>query len=201
MKTDQTFDAAAAQAERAHTDADLLQRIARDDREAFAELYDRLARALYATALRIVADATEAEDIVQDVFLSLWEKASDFDPGRGTAFAWALTLTRDRAVARVRGRPRRAEAPARATAEEAGLKSGAGPDSALRLLGKEHAGALRAAVASLPPEQREAVELAFFSGLAQPEIAARLGETPETARARIRLGLLKLREALGGRHD
>ena len=154
------FDPSAANAERARVDADLLRRIARDDREAFAQLYDRFSRPLYATALRVLNNPAEAEDIVQDVFLALWEKAASFESTRGSAFAWAT-----------------------------------------RLLFKEQTGAVRAAVAALPPEQQRAVELAFFSGLTQQEIAARLQEPLGTVKARIRRGLLKLREILGGRHD
>jgi RNA polymerase sigma-70 factor (ECF subfamily) len=196
------FDPSAANAERARVDADLLRRIARDDREAFAQLYDRFSRPLYATALRVLNNPAEAEDIVQDVFLALWEKAASFESTRGSAFAWAVTLTRNRAIDRIRMRNRRAELLSQTTAEDAGTQpSDAGPDSATRLLFKEQTGAVRAAVAALPPEQQRAVELAFFSGLTQQEIAARLQEPLGTVKARIRRGLLKLREILGGRHD
>ncbi len=196
------FDPSAANAERARVDADLLRRIARDDREAFAQLYDRFSRPLYATALRVLNNPAEAEDIVQDVFLALWEKAASFESTRGSAFAWAVTLTRNRAIDRIRMRNRRAELLSQTTAEDAGTQpSDAGPDSATRLLFKEQTGAVRAAVAALPPEQQRAVELAFFSGLTQQEIDARLQEPLGTVKARIRRGLLKLREILGGRHD
>ena len=198
---DATAEAAAA-AERAWTDADLLRRMARNDRDAFARLYDRFSRPLYATALRILNNASEAEDVVHDVFLSLWEKAAAFEPGRGTAFGWAVTLTRNRAIDRVRMRTRRAGLRSRTTAEDAGMQpSGSGPDSADDLLLKEQAGAVRAAVAALPAEQQRAVELAFFSGLTQQEIAEELREPLGTVKARIRRGLLKLRDTLGGRHD
>jgi RNA polymerase sigma-70 factor (ECF subfamily) len=188
--------------ERARTDADLLQRIARDDRQAFEELYERFSRPLYATALRILNDSAEAQDIVQDTFLALWEKAATYESARGSAFAWAVTLTRNRAIDRIRMRSRRAELLSAATDEEAGLKPTAtGPDSAAKLLSKEHATVLRAAVASLPAEQKQAVDLAFFGGLTQQEIATRLSEPLGTVKARIRRGLLKLRDSLGGHHD
>jgi len=196
------MDPSAAGAERARVDADLLRRIARDDREAFAQLYDRFSRPLYATALRILHNPSEAEDIVQDVFLALWEKAASFEDTRGSAFAWAVTLTRNRAIDRIRMRTRRAELLSQTTVEDAGTQpAGAGPDSATRLLLKEQSGTVRAAVAALPPEQQRAVELAFFGGLTQQEIAAQLREPLGTVKARIRRGLLKLRDTLGGRHD
>ena len=193
---------AAAAAERARFDAELMRRMGRSDREAFAQLYDRFSRPLFATALRILHNSAEAEDIVQDVFLALWEKAAAFESGRGSAFAWAITLTRNRAIDRVRMRKRRSELLAETTAEDAGIQpSDAGPDSADGLALKEQAGAVRAAVATLPPDQQRAVELAFFSGLTQQEIAEKLREPLGTVKARIRRGLLKLRDTLGGRHD
>ena len=95
--------------ERQLEDARLLRRVAQGDKTAFAELYDRFSGPLYATALRVIRDATEAQDIVHDTFVTLWEKASSFEADRGTAFAWALTLVRNRAIDRVRMRRRRAE--------------------------------------------------------------------------------------------
>ena len=202
MKPAASTAEAAAAAERAHFDAELLRRMGRSDREAFAQLYDRFSRPLYATALRILHNTAEAEDIVQDVFLALWEKATTYEPGRGSAFAWAVTLTRNRAIDRVRMRKRRSELLAETTAEDAGTQpTESGPDSADGLVLKEQAGAVRAAVAALPADQQRAVELAFFSGLTQQEIAEKLREPLGTVKARIRRGLLRLRDTLGGRHD
>jgi len=200
MKPAEHTAEAAAAAERAHFDAELLRRMGRSDREAFAQLYDRFSRPLFATALRILHDTAEAEDIVQDVFLALWEKATAYEVGRGSAFAWAVTLTRNRAIDRVRMRKRRSELLAETTAEDAGTQpSESGPDSSDGLVLKEQAGAVRAAVASLPADQQRAVELAFFSGLTQLEIAQKLSEPLGTVKARIRRGLLRLRDTLGGR--
>lgn len=179
------------------SDADeaLIGRVVFGDRAALAALYDRHARLLYATAVRILGDAAEAEDIVHDVFVSLWTKSAEFDPGRGSAIAWTLTLTRNRSIDRLRTRKRRgdllqgsdetATAPQRATAPS---------DSADELWSKEKAQAVRQAVQELPPDQKSALELAFFSGLTQQEIAARLQAPLGTVKARIRRGLLKLRE-------
>src|SRR5580693_8858899 len=93
---------------RAHANAELIRRMAGGDRDALAELYDRLSRPLYATAKHILSDAAEAQDVVHDVFLSLWENAASFDIRRGAAFSWAVTLTRNRAIDRLRARANRA---------------------------------------------------------------------------------------------
>jgi RNA polymerase sigma-70 factor (ECF subfamily) len=183
--------------DRSRIDAELLRRIARRDRLAFAELYDRFSRPLYATALRILNDAREAEDIVQEVFLALWEKAAVFEQERGSAFSWAVTLTRNRAIDRIRMRKRRAELLAASQPEDFGGQSADDEgDSADALAFKEKAVAVRAAVAALPPEQQSALQLAFFSGLTQQEIAEKLREPLGTVKARIRRGLLKLRDTL-----
>ncbi len=91
--------------ERSRADAELLRRVAAGDRAALGEIYDRFSRPLYSTALHIVRDAAEAQDIVHDVFIALWNKAGVFDHERGTAFSWAVTLTRNRAIDRLRDPP------------------------------------------------------------------------------------------------
>jgi len=186
--------------ERQLEDARLLRLVAGGDKIAFAELYDRFSGPLYATALRVIRDTTEAQDIVHDTFVTLWEKASSFEAGRGTAFAWALTLVRNRAIDSVRMRRRRAElltssAPADLGYDE-DLSGTAAADQAI--LGDE-ATAVRAAVATLPADQKRALELAFFSGLTQQQIAEKLSEPLGTVKARIRRGLLKLRDSLARR--
>ena len=188
--------------ERAAQDAVLLRRIGGGDRDALAALYDRFSRPLYSTALRILRDESEAQDIVQDTFVALWEKAAAFDAARGSAFAWAVTFARNRAIDRVRQRTRRAELLAAAAPHDiVGADESAGTDSAGELQSKDHAASIRAAVASLPLEQKHAVELAFFSGLTQQEIAEKLSTPLGTVKARIRRGLLKLRDTLARRHD
>lgn len=181
-------------------DARLLQRVAGGDRQALADLYDRFSGPLYGTALRIVREPAEAQDVVHDVFITLWEKAAAFDTTRGSAFSWAVTLVRNRAIDRVRMRRRRAEL----LAESAPSDLGYGADQNL-LSGAEAASwgdearVVRAAVATLPTEQQRALELAFFSGLTQEEIARKLREPLGTVKARIRRGLLKLRDSLARR--
>jgi RNA polymerase sigma-70 factor, ECF subfamily len=183
--------------DRQQEDARLMLRMAQGDKSAFAEIYDRFSRPLYATALRVVNDATEAQDIVHDVFITLWEKAGTFEAGRGSAFAWAVTLVRNRAIDRVRMRRRRSELLAASAPADLGYDenpAGGNADDSAAL--GDQAGVIRAAVATLPPEQQRALELAFFSGFTQQEIAEQLREPLGTVKARIRRGLLKLRDSL-----
>ncbi|MBC7367798.1 MAG: sigma-70 family RNA polymerase sigma factor [Undibacterium sp.] len=178
-------------------DARLLTLVASGDRAAFAQLYDRFSRPLYATAHRILNDATEAQDIVHDAFVAVWEKASTFETTRGTAFSWAVTLTRNRAIDRLRSRRRRAELLDSSAPSDLGLdENSSGPSADVSAATSDQATAVRAAVATLPIDQQRALELAFFSGLTQEEIAARLRTPLGTIKARMRRGLLKLRDQL-----
>lgn len=179
-------------------DARLLQRVAQGDRDAFAQLYDRFSGPLYGTALRIVREPAEAQDIVHDAFITLWEKASTFDSSRGSGFSWAITLVRNRAIDRIRMRRRRADLLAESAPADLGLGDdhASGADAAAT---GDDARAVRTAVASLPKEQQRALELAFFGGLTQEEIAAKLEQPLGTVKARIRRGLLKLRDTLARR--
>lgn len=182
-------------------DAALLREIARGDRDAFTRLYDRFSRPLFAVASRILHDAAEAEDVVHDAFISIWQKSATFDPARCSAFGWAIALTRNRAIDRLRTRHRRHEildtsVPADLGYDETTTNSAT---SSADLSLKERATTVRDAVTQLSPEQRRALELAFFSGLTQQEIAARLHEPLGTVKARIRRGLLKLRDLLADR--
>lgn len=183
-------------------DAELVRRMAGGDRSACGELYDRFSRPLYSVAVRILNDQTEAQDIVQDVFVTLWEKSGSFEVSRGSAFAWAITLTRNRSIDRLRTRRRRSELLGDSFPSDiVGAHGTAEPDSADDLIWKEKVTAVRAALGTLPPEQLRALELAYFSDLTQQEIAARLNEPLGTVKARIRRGLLKLRDTLARRHD
>ncbi|HEY0968403.1 MAG TPA: sigma-70 family RNA polymerase sigma factor [Opitutaceae bacterium] len=190
-----------ADSSRQDEDARLLRLVASGDRDAFARLYDRFSRPLFSIAQRVLNDPREAEDIVHDVFVALWEKSGSFESNRGSAFAWCVTMTRNRAIDRVRARKRRGELLSESVPSDLGYEvneAGAG-DSADDLWGKEKAAAVRAALANLPAEQRAALQLAYYSGLTQQEIAAKLREPLGTVKARIRRGLLKLREFLPSR--
>lgn len=182
-------------------DAALVRQVAGGDRDALAKLYDRFSRPLYAVALRILHDATEAEDVVHDVFISVWQKAATFEPARCSALGWAIALTRNRAIDRLRTRRRRHELLDASAPADLGYEENAtdAKTSSGELWLKEKATAVRRAVTELSTEQRQALELAFFSGLTQQEIAARLKEPLGTVKARIRRGLLKLRDLLADR--
>jgi RNA polymerase sigma-70 factor, ECF subfamily len=186
--------------ERQQVDAQLMRRAAQGDRDAFAALYDRFSAPLYAAALRILHDSTEAQDVVHDTFVALWEKAAMFDATRGSAFSWAVTLVRNRAIDRARRRRRRAELLADSAPGDLGYAgSDGGLNSGESAEIDDDARAVRAAVAQLPMEQQRALELAFFGGLTQEEIAQKLSQPLGTVKARIRRGLLKLRDLLAPR--
>jgi RNA polymerase sigma-70 factor, ECF subfamily len=185
---------------RARANSDLIRRMAGGDRDALAELYDNLSRPLYATARHILNDASEAQDVVHDVFLTIWKNAASFDTRRGAAFSWAVALTRNRSIDRLRTRANRARLLGKSIPDDLGYGSGseifgAGEKAELG----DQAVAVRSALAELPEEQKRALELAFFSGLTQKEIAERLSEPIGTVKARIRRGLIKLRDALASR--
>jgi len=178
----------------------LIRRMAGGDRDALAELYDSLSRPLYATAKYILNDASEAQDVVHDVFLALWKNARSFDSSRGAAFSWAVTLTRNRSIDRLRTRANRARLLGNSVLDDLGYGSASDPiggDDRVDL--GVRAVAVRSALSDLPKEQQRALELAFFSGLTQREIAEKLSEPIGTVKARIRRGLLKLRDALANR--
>ncbi len=180
-------------------DTRLMRQVAAGDRQALAELYDRFSGPLYATAVRILRDSAEAQDVVHDAFITLWEKAAAFERERGSAFSWAVTLVRNRAIDRIRRRRRRAELLAESAPADLGYDEdspAAGGETAA--LGDD-ARVVRAAVAQLPVEQQQALELAFFGGLTQEQIAEKLSQPLGTVKARIRRGLLKLRDTLASR--
>jgi RNA polymerase sigma-70 factor, ECF subfamily len=177
-------------------DAELMRRIRAGDRAAFLEFYDRYAPLLMSVAARVLGDRREAEDVVQDVFTQIWHKSAAFDAELGTLAGWAVTLTRNKAIDRVRASSRR-----RRLVEEVALNVDApeepGTTANDLLLGPERAARVRLALETLPEEQRQVIELAFFTGLSQAEVALRLQQPLGTVKARIRRGMLKLREQLG----
>jgi RNA polymerase sigma-70 factor, ECF subfamily len=183
--------------ERDSANTALFRRMAGGDKDALAELYGSLSRPLYSTARHILNDASEAQDVVHDVFLALWKNAASFDSNRGAAFSWAVTLTRNRSIDRLRTRANRARLLGNSIPDDLGYGSEAdilGAGSRVDI--GDRAVAVRSALAELPKEQQKALELAFFSGLTQREIAEKLSEPIGTIKARIRRGLLKLRDAL-----
>jgi RNA polymerase sigma-70 factor (ECF subfamily) len=175
--------------------AELVSRIARGEKAALAALYDEVSAPLYSVAYRMLADATEAQDLIQDIFLQVWRTAGSYETSRGSVFSWLVTLTRNRAIDRLRMRRRRAELLAEA-APDLHPADSSGTDSRAALWLREKAEAVRAALAGLSSDQQQAIELAFFSGLTQQEIAMRLNEPLGTIKARIRRGLLQLKAKL-----
>ena len=178
---------------------ELLAAMARGEKQALAGLYDQLSGPLYSLAYRMLGDTGEAQDLVQDIFLQVWRSAATYDPGRGTVFTWMATLTRNRAIDRIRMRKRRSELLANAAPELQPAALGGEADSAGSLWLREKSAAVRAALADLAPDQQQAIELAYFSGLTQQEIAAKLSEPLGTIKARIRRGLLRLKDRLPSR--
>jgi RNA polymerase sigma factor (sigma-70 family) len=173
------------------TDEDVLARVARADEAALAEIYDRFGRLAYGLAYRILRDAALAEDAVQDAFLAVWRTAVAFDPARGKASTWVLTIAHRRSVDLVRREDRRRGQPL----DDAPSASGEATDETAAV--REQRRAVQEALAQLPPEQREALELAYYGGLSQSELAERLGVPLGTVKSRMFSALAKLRDLLG----
>jgi RNA polymerase sigma factor (sigma-70 family) len=171
-------------------DDTLLAQIVRGEEAALAELYDRYGRAAYGLALRILRDPALAEDAVQDAFLAVWRTATAFDRRRGSASTWLLTLVHRRSVDVVRREQRRRTEPI----DDAPVASGDETDEAALLLDERRR--VQAALEVLTPNEREAVELAYYGGLTQSEIAERLGVPLGTVKSRMFAGLARLRDAL-----
>jgi len=177
-------------------DEHALRRLADGDADAIAELYDRHARRVYSLALRILGDAPDAEDVVQEVFVQAWRQASRYSAARGVVAAWLQTLARSRAIDRLRARRAQTDAAGGESAPSEAVDSG--PPIDWQFVSAEQTRLVRAALERLPILQRVAIELAYFEGLTHVEIAARLEQPLGTVKTRIRSGLMKLREALAG---
>lgn len=145
---------------------------------------------------QIVQHQTDAEDVLQEVFVQLWKKGAAYDPARGTVFTWSVMIARHKAIDRLRARQRRHQLVEAATAEsEAAFRASPSFAPDLNSPRAEHE-RVRTALSHISPPQRTAIELAFFSGLTQSEIAEKLGAPLGTIKARIRRGLLALRDGL-----
>ena len=177
------------------SDSDLAFGLAAGDQSALAELYDRYGGLAYSVALRVLGDPGRSEDAVQEAFLKLWHGASRFDPARGSLRTWLVTAVRNRSIDLLRGRGGR-ERQERELRPDVGSKQ-AGPE--LEATASFERAAVRAAVADLPPEQRRVVELAYFGGLTQGEIAELTHVPLSTVKGRMRLALEKLASYLKGR--
>jgi RNA polymerase sigma-70 factor (ECF subfamily) len=178
----------------ARTDEELIADLGRGDADALGLLYDRYRRLAMAVAYRILEDATAAEDCLQDAFLQVWRNHTSFHPERGNVKSWLLTIVRNAAIDRHRGKEGRSRQDR--PIEEVEYLLGESDDPHTQAVEHLQAAQIKAAIEQLPDEQREAITLAFFNGLTHQEIAERIGAPLGTVKGRMRLGLKKMREAL-----
>ena len=175
---------------------ELLKKIGQGDRRSFETLYDRFSRVLFSTAYRVLNNQEAAEDVLQDVFIQIWEKAPLYDPARGKPMTWAITLTRNKAIDRLRSAVRRSRLQDDIEREAATSEQFDDRSSFDALATEDTGKQVREAIQKLSKDQREAIELAFFSSLTQTEIAERLKEPLGTIKARIRRGMMRLKELI-----
>ncbi len=183
-----------------NNDVELLKSIAAQDEAAeaaLAVLYDRYRAILFGLLMRILNNREEAEDVLQELFLQVWRRAADFDENRGRPFTWLVTMARSRGIDRLRALASRERVAVAGARDEAEAVSDAASDAFL----SEQRGLVTSALAQLPDEQKRPLMLAYFDGLTQSEIAARLGAPLGTVKTRMRTGLMKLRELLAGKGE
>ena len=174
-------------------DPTLLARVVQGDQQAFSQLYDHSSTLLFTLAVRILGNHDEAAELLQDVYLEVWRKVSRYDVGRGTPTAWLVTLTKSRAIDRLRARAARGY---RAEAGTAAQIADPDPSPSEAQTDQDLRTAVGAAVAELPQAQQQAIELAYYEGLSHAEIAARLNQPLWTVKTRVKLGMSKLRDGL-----
>jgi RNA polymerase sigma-70 factor, ECF subfamily len=174
--------------------AELLQRSSRGDEAAFAEVYDATSSRAYGLALRVVRNPAQAEEVVQEAYLDAWRSSSRYEPSRGSALGWLLTIVHRKAVDRVRSAEAASQRDATYHRETQQVEHDQTAESAHASLEAQR---VRGAVATLTAVQREAVELAFFGGYTHTEVATMLDVPVGTAKTRIRDGLIRLRDAMG----
>ena len=193
MKGKPPLQVATDKSVRADADARIVARLAAGDMDAAAELYDRCAGQVLGLARRIVRNEGDAEEVVQDVFSQAWRTARAFEVSRGSVIGWLLVMTRTRAIDRLRARQSRPDTIAESYADT--LRA-PGPSPSDQVLSDEQATRVRDALLALPAPQRQALELAYFEGLTQSEIAERLTEPLGTVKTRMRTALTVLRQRL-----
>jgi RNA polymerase sigma-70 factor (ECF subfamily) len=175
-------------------DIHLMGRTAAGDREAFARLFDRHSPVVLGLLMRILGSRSEAEEVLQEVFLQVWKQAGRYEAGRSTPRGWMLVLARSRALDSVRSREARQRREIEVSADSPRHTSQAVGTQGLEE--KERQEQVSSALDLLPPDQRRCIELAFFEGLTQSQIANRLEAPLGTVKSRIHLGMHKLRQAL-----
>ena len=179
-------------------DADLVNRMSDGNEDAFATFYDRFAPGLFSLIYGILRDQKESEDVLQEAFVQMWKRIGTYDARRSSLFTWAVMISRHKAIDRLRSRQRQSRLNEAVTSETNAVPVSAPADRADNALARsDERERVRTALARLNVAQREAIDLAFFAGLTQTQISERLGTPLGTVKARIRRGLLALREVLG----
>jgi RNA polymerase sigma-70 factor, ECF subfamily len=178
----------------ASLDAALVRLLLQNDVSAFEKLYDKYSRVVYSLVLRIVQQSGPAEEVVQDVFLQLWRNSAQYDSARGPFVPWLLTLARNRALDTLRLKSERQRRLENQTEELYSVV--VAPQYEKELDAKRRAESVRSLIAELNPQQKRAIELAYFQGLSHTEIAAAMNEPLGTVKSWIRNGLIRLKEGL-----
>jgi RNA polymerase sigma-70 factor (ECF subfamily) len=177
------------------SDLELLASIGRSDRDALAALYDRYGRRVFSLAARILSDPVASEEITQDVFLNIWRRSASYSPDKGKFTTWLFSIAHNRTIDELRRRRRDRNRDNDDVAEHLDMISAdISPDDSA--VAQSEYSMVREALKVLPPEQRAVVDLAYFRGLTQVEIAAKTGQPLGTVKTRMRLALKKLRDAL-----
>jgi len=168
------------------------------DNQAFAVFYDRFAPGLFSMIYAILRDQKESEDVLQEAFVQMWKRTASYDARRSSLFTWAVMISRHKAIDRLRSRQRQSRLAEAVATETDEMSMSAPADRADNVLARnDERERVRAALAQLGEAQREALDLAFFAGMTQTQISEKLGAPLGTVKARIRRGLLALRELMG----
>ncbi len=172
--------------------AALLARAADGDELAFRDFYDRTAGKLFGVIVRILPERGEAEDVLQDVYVTIWRKAAEFDPSRASAVTWTATIARNRAIDRLRAKGSRPTSPL----EDAGMVADTAPLADTLIDSARGAASVQAALAMLDPRQAAAIRSCYFEGLTYEELAVREGVPVGTLKSWVRRGIIKMRDAM-----
>lgn len=175
-------------------DAELLSAVGNQDERAFAALYERFSTPLYSLLMKMLQNQEDAEEVLQSVFLQIWRKAATYDPERCAVFTWMVLIARSKGIDRIRQRSRQVRTTEALSREEHRTETADGADAEAVL--NDNASAIASALKTIPAEQRQAIEMAFFRGMSQSEISEALAEPLGTVKARIRRGMVRLRDYL-----
>lgn len=174
----------------------LLARVARGEQQAFNQLYDLSSTRLFTLAVKVLGNRDEAALLLQDIYGEIWRNQSRYDVGRGTPIAWLVALTRGRAIDRLRARSAQGNQAATSLSETPAKAATQAPNPVKTETDQELHFAVSEAIAGLPHDQQQALDLAYYEGLSLAEIAARLNQPLDTVRSHIMLGMVQLRDEL-----